>query len=141
MVSRNKHYITVQDIFIIKGFSDAFEQPTDTDICINEYAQRHFELNNKTNPQLKDDDGFALYKYVDGEVLSATQEEQSQYAQVQLDKLRAERDSRLIKLDSYQGVLRYNALSSAQQTELAEYRQALLDAPSVGVLPEVLAWL
>ena len=31
----NKHYIRLDGNVVIKGFSDAFETPLDTDICIN----------------------------------------------------------------------------------------------------------
>lgn len=46
------------------------------------------------------------------------------------EELRAKRNFRLKKVDVYQGVLLYNTLTEAQQTELATYRQALLDLPS-----------
>ena len=46
------------------------------------------------------------------------------------EELRMKRASRLRKVDIYQGVLVYNTLTEAQQTELATYRQALLDLPS-----------
>lgn len=59
---------------IIKGFSDAFEQPQEGDICINEEGQRHFELFGQINPALTNDQGIALYKW-DGEVKQRTAEE------------------------------------------------------------------
>ena len=46
------------------------------------------------------------------------------------EELRMKRASPFSKVDIYQGVLVYNTLTEAQQTELATYRQALLDLPS-----------
>lgn len=41
----NKHYIRINDNnHIIDGFSDAFRQPTETDICINEQGSYQFRL-------------------------------------------------------------------------------------------------
>ena len=41
----NKHYITVDNHNrIVNGFSDAFRQPSDTDICINEQGGYQFRL-------------------------------------------------------------------------------------------------
>jgi len=82
----NKHYVTLKDGFIVDGFSDAFRQPQDTDVCINEDAGRQFTLNGLTNPQLKDEDGFALYK-ADG--TRATQAEQEGYTEFTAVKERA----------------------------------------------------
>lgn len=41
----NKHYIRIrEDGCIVDGFSDAFHQPSDTDICINEHGGYQFRL-------------------------------------------------------------------------------------------------
>ena len=52
------------------------------------------------------------------------------------EELRAKRNFRLKRVDVYQGVLLYNTLTEAQQTELATYRQALLDLPNDYDTPE-----
>ena len=52
------------------------------------------------------------------------------------EELRMKRASRLRKVDIYQGVLVYNTLTEAQQTELATYRQALLNLPNDYDTPE-----
>ena len=65
------------------------------------------------------------------------------------EELRAKRNFRLKRVDVYQGVLLYNTLTEAQQTELATYRQALLDLPSdyddpyeaMANLPTIPSWL
>ena len=63
----NKLYIRIDDINnIIRGFSDAFEQPLGSDICINEQGGRHFELPilpGQPNPPLQNEDGIHLYRY------------------------------------------------------------------------------
>lgn len=72
----NNHYIKIDtDKNIIKGFSDAFEQPLINDICINEDGERHFELNGIINPSLINSQGIYLYKYVNGEVVTKNDDE------------------------------------------------------------------
>ena len=57
----NKHYIRIDtEGRIIKGFSDAFEQPIDGDICINEKGGRHFEMLGVVNPPLMNMQGIAV---------------------------------------------------------------------------------
>ena len=72
----NKHYIKIDtEGHIIKGFSDAFEQPILGDICINEQGGRHFEMLGVVNPPLTEENGVYQYKYVDGVVSERTAEE------------------------------------------------------------------
>ena len=70
----NKHYIRVVDGIVTKGFSDAFEEPTDTDICINEKGGRHFEIDGEINPPMFDERMCHIYRY-DTELRKATNEE------------------------------------------------------------------
>lgn len=70
----NKHYIRVIDGIVTKGFSDAFEEPTDTDICINEKGGRHFEIDGEINPPMFDENFCHLYRY-DGKLRKATADE------------------------------------------------------------------
>ena len=64
MSDYNKHYIRLdENNNIIKGFSDAFEQPEPTDILINEHGGRHFELFGETNPSPFTIDNIPLYKW------------------------------------------------------------------------------
>lgn len=75
----NKHYITVDaENRITNGFSDAFYQPTEADICINEKGGYQFRLfpGGEENPSLFDLDGMIpLYKYESSEVIRRTEEE------------------------------------------------------------------
>jgi hypothetical protein len=74
----NKHYIRIDAInCIIKGFSDAFEQPGEGDICINQQGCRHFELLGQINPPLTNMSGIHLYKYTDGAVTETTEAERA----------------------------------------------------------------
>lgn len=66
----NKHYITVDgNSLVTKAFSDAFEQPLDTDICVNENGGRHYNLN------LTREDGLPKYKYIDGVFTETTEDD------------------------------------------------------------------
>ena len=71
----NKHYIRLDGNIVIKGFSDAFETPLESDICINEKGGRHFELNGEINPSLFDENFCHLYRYENNEIRLATVEE------------------------------------------------------------------
>lgn len=79
----NKHYIRIrEDGCIVDGFSDAFREPTEDAICINEQGGYQFRLRfcsgygypdgkeitiSTENPSLYTFDGVPLYKW-DGEV-------------------------------------------------------------------------
>ena len=79
MIFCNKHYITVDEQNrITNGFSNAFRQPSETDICINEHGMRQFRIfpDVEENPALYEwDHMIPLYKYENGEVVRRTQEE------------------------------------------------------------------
>lgn len=73
----NNHYITLdKQRRIVDGFSDAFRQPADTDICINEQGGYQFRLypDGAENPALFERE-IPLYKYEDGEIVRRTAEE------------------------------------------------------------------
>ena len=131
----NKHYIRLDGNFIIKGFSDAFEQPIEGDILLTDQGGRHFVLDGKTNPSLFDEDGFSLYKYVAGEVVDAYPEEQPQYETVLSTKARAQRDRLLAETD-------WMVLSDspAPSQDWLDYRQALRDIPAQGEFPTTITW-
>lgn len=82
-----KHYVRLDNVNrIIKGFSDAFEQPQDSDICINEDGSYQFRLttNGPENPPLMDMDGIPLYKYDGGAVVGRSADEiESDRAEIQ----------------------------------------------------------
>ena len=62
----NRHYITVgENGCILNGFSDAFCQPTVTDICINEQGGYQFRLRpgGEENPLLFGEGMIPLYKW------------------------------------------------------------------------------
>ncbi|MDF2985741.1 MAG: hypothetical protein K0R50_1251 [Eubacterium sp.] len=85
-----KHYIRLDlNNNIVKGFSDDFEEPSDTDICINEKGERHFEINGKINPVLFEN-GIYKFKWEDGHVtlqaVSKTIEQQKAAKIAELDQ-------------------------------------------------------
>lgn len=71
-----KHYIRIDDQSrIIRGFSTDFEQPEESDICINEDAGRHFEINGIINPSLSDGNSVCLFKYENNQVVQRIDDE------------------------------------------------------------------
>ena len=71
-----KHYIITDDSGrVLRGFSDDFEQPDASAVCINEDGGRHFELNGSINPPMADCSGVPLYKFNGEQVVARTQEE------------------------------------------------------------------
>lgn len=62
----NKHYIRLDDAGrITHGFSNAFQQPQEGDICINEQGGYQFRLapGGEENPTIRDMYGVPLYRY------------------------------------------------------------------------------
>lgn len=73
-MDHHKHYIRLDaDKKIIRGFSDAFEQPKKGDICINEQGDRHFELDSEINPVLITNESIPLYEWKSGKVIKRSQ--------------------------------------------------------------------
>ena len=75
----NKHYITINDHGeIISGFSDAFRQPSENDICINEQGGYQFRLfpDGEENPPLYDYMSMIpLYRWDGSQVVPRSAEE------------------------------------------------------------------
>ena len=74
----NKHYIRVNaDGNIIAGFSNAFQQPQESDILINDQGGYQFRLfpDGEENPHLITHEGIALYRWTDGTVHQRTEDE------------------------------------------------------------------
>ena len=87
----SKHYIRLDsNNNITHGFSTDFEQPIETDICINEDGERQFELNGKINPSLNNIQGRYNYKFIDNKVIEKTEEEK-----VNIDDLKQEKINEL----------------------------------------------
>ncbi len=69
----NKHYIRLnKNKDITKIFSDAFEQPEKSDICVNENGGRHF--NQIDGKYIVNEDGLYIFKY-DGKIVEKTKDE------------------------------------------------------------------
>lgn len=71
-----RHFIITDELGrVLRGFSDDFEQPDASAICINEDGGRHFELNGAVNPPMTDYSGVPLYKLDGVKVVARSQEE------------------------------------------------------------------
>lgn len=67
-----KHYIRTNDQNeIIHAFSDAFEQPIETDILLGETEERHCQFQIMSEKYI----GKYKYKFADGEIIEKTDEE------------------------------------------------------------------
>lgn len=79
MENYNKHYITTDKRgCITDGFSDAFRDPEETDICINERGGYQFRLfpGGTENPELLTMlNDIPIYKYENGKVKHRSDEE------------------------------------------------------------------
>ena len=147
----NKHYIRIrEDGCIVYGFSDAFREPENTDICINEKGGYQFRLivdgvQTEDNPNLldwKDVIPVPAYKWENGEVVKRAEEEiEAERAILSLptaDEVRAQRKKLLAETDWTQ------VLDAPIDTETREayrtYRQALRDVPEQEGFPTAVVW-
>lgn len=141
----NKHYIRIRgDGCIIDGFSDAFREPTEDAILLNEQGGYQFRLfeGGKENPSLFNLDGMIpLYRW-DGEVIPRTEEEiEAERAEKSLptaDEIRTQRDKLLAETDWTQVL---DAPISAESREAFRvYRQALRDITEQEGFPTAVVW-
>lgn len=58
-----------------------------------------------------------------------------------VEEIRQKREQAFEMIDKYQLILYYNSLTEEEKVALKEYRQAWLDAPETGVIPDKLAWM
>ena len=146
MSFHNKHYIKVDSSHrIVDGFSDAFREPAEEDICINEYGGYQFRLfsNGEENPALYDYDGMIpLYKYEHGEVVKRTEEEieadREEANKPTAEQIRAQRAKLLAETDWTQVL---DAPISAESREaFRAYRQVLRDITEQEGFPEAVVW-
>ena len=141
----NKHYIRIrEDGCIIDGFSDAFREPTEDAILLNEQGGYQFRLypGGEENPSLFDWDGMIpLYKW-DGEVIPRTEEEiEAERAELSLptaEEVRSQRDKLLAETDWTQVL---DAPISAESREAFRvYRQDLRDITEQEGFPANVIW-
>ena len=142
----NKHYIrTREDGCIVDGFSDAFRQPAETDICVNEQGDYQFRLfpGGEENPSLFDRESMIpLYKYESGEVVRRTEEDieadREEANKPTTEQIRAQRDNLLSETDWTQVL---DAPVSAESREAFRvYRQALRDITEQEGFPVAVVW-
>ncbi len=96
----NKHYIKVNAGGLVQeAFSDAFRIADQDCICINEDGGRHLNINGISNPPLKDNQGFCLFKWDGSEVIGASQDEQAEVqALVARDAFKSNRNTQMLNL-------------------------------------------
>lgn len=94
----NKHYIRTNDqSHIVDGFSDAFREPTENDICINEQGGYQFRLfpSGEENPPLFDGLYIPIYKYINNEIVEVTAEEKAAIVAEREEAARAAEQERI----------------------------------------------
>lgn len=156
----NKHYIRIrEDGCIVDGFSDAFREPTEDAICINEQGGyqfrlvfcsgelypdgKQFTMLSEENPTLFESSyTVPLYQW-DGEVVIQRTAEavEAELAVAMLpteSQIRAERDKLLTETDWTQVL---DAPISAESREAFRlYRQALRDITEQAGFPVAVVW-
>lgn len=73
-----RHYIRTDEAGqIIAGFSDAFQQPAEGDICFNERGGYQFRLfqGEEENPPLYNNNGIPMYKWYGEKIVKRTEKE------------------------------------------------------------------
>ena len=119
----NKHYITVDEQNrIVNGFSNAFRQPLDTDICINEKGGYQFRLFDVENPFLFDSNGMIpLYKYENEVVVSRTVEEiEEDRAEIPSPERSLTLDERVTELEAENTMLKAKINAQSEQMDFYE---------------------
>ena len=156
----NKHYIKVDSSSrIVDGFSDAFRQPTEGCICINEQGGYQFRLLylvydpsyeltyhhrvSEENPSLFDfEHMIPLYKYEGGYVKLRTDEEIEADRQIAMlpteVEVRAQRDKLLAETDWTQ--VADAPIDSATRSAMRVYRQLLRDVTEQEGFPTQVVW-
>lgn len=91
----NNHYIKIDvNNIVITAFSDDFQASTPTDILIESNAGRHY------NPQLTNEKGQYIYKYINSQMLLRTDVELFDLTQYKLDKINLLKGSYVTDLNS-----------------------------------------
>lgn len=133
----NRHYIrTDESGNILLGYSDAFVQPQEGDICINECGGRHFSLDGEINPNFRDGNGICTFLF-GGKVRRKTEEEIAA-EKAAVTSPEPTREKRICALEAENASLKEQlaALESAvasAKTELASVNTALAELTKTAV--------
>lgn len=118
--SYNRHFVRADmEGRVVKGFSDAFEEAQDGDICITTEGGRHFEMGGVVNPALMTGDGIPLYKVVEGALAVRTD------AEIEAD--RAALPAPPPTLQERVGTLETDSVSIMEYASDNDYRICLLE--------------
>lgn len=116
-------------------FSEAFETPQETDVCIDETnTARH----GAQKYEVFDEEGFCNYEIRDGAL--AQRDKTAEREERRRQEIRQRRETECF-LVTDRGVFWYEKLSVQQRDELSAWYQAWLDAPQTGEIPQKPLWL
>ena len=116
-------------------FSEAFETPQETDVCIDETnTARH----GAQKYEVFDEEGLCNYEIRDGAL--AQRDKTAEREERRREEIRQRRETECF-LVTDRGVFWYEKLSVQQRNELSAWYQAWLDAPQTGEIPQKPLWL
>ena len=132
----NKIYArTNENGIVIHFFSEAFEIPTEKDVCVD---STNIERHGAQKYSVVDENGFYNYEIKDG-VLSERDKTEDAAAEKK-NEIRSHRLTQCFPIIN-RGKFWYDKLTEEQNTELSAWYQAWLDAPETGSEPEKPSWL
>lgn len=116
-------------------FSQAFETPLETDVCIDETnTDRH----GAQKYPVIDENGIFNYEVKNG--VFQERDKTADYTNLAADELRSRRETECFAVIN-RGLLWYEKLTQVQKQELSEWYKAWLDAPATGTTPTAPVWL
>ena len=132
----NKIYArTNENGIVIHFFSEAFEIPTEKDVCVD---STNIERHGAQKYSVVDENGFYNYEIKDG-VLSERDKTEDAAAEKK-NEIRSRRLTQCFPIIN-RGKFWYDKLTEEQNAELSAWYQAWLDAPETGLEPEKPSWL
>ena len=132
----NKIYARANaDGIVVHIFSQAFETPLETDVCIDETnTDRH----GAQKYPVMDENGIFNYEVKNG--VFQERDKTADYTNLAADELRSRRETECFAVIN-RGLLWYEKLTQVQKQELSEWYEAWLDAPATGTAPTAPVWL
>lgn len=136
IISYNKIYARTNENGVVTHFfSEAFETPTEKDVCID---STNIERHGAQKYSVVDENGFYNYEVKDGVLSERDKTEDA--ATEKKNEIRSHRLTQCFPIIN-RGKFWYDKLTEEQNTELSAWYQAWLDAPETGSEPEKPSWL
>lgn len=120
---------------VIHIFSEAFEQPQEGDICIND---TNTERHGAQAYPVFDENGFYNYKIEDGVIIE--RDKTADLEERNRESIRGRRGFECFTVIN-RGQCWYDKLTEEQKTELTLWYEGWLNAPQTGDIPERPAWI